>query len=261
MRVTLNAQSVLSALYGREEVSSQLIRSFLQTRMPTLSPARVENMPESLLRLRSSSERSTKVQSEAWEVPNPVFRVCHSLSFPARPLCRPTALQHWCPRRNTWLMTGWTMIWKKSSRRKRGGCAWNRAGLEERTCLHLQQQKVKRRVQTQTSCPEVIWGFTSVFYSQRREVTFYFCNFSLHTAGHSSSSRGLSLQKNSSGKPHQVKMTQIPGMVRIGRREVGRPQSPTTTDDDDKRVLTPPPQTRTSVRQKQHTFHILNIFT
>lgn len=156
MRVTLNAQSVLSAPYGREDVFSRLVRSFLQTRTPTLSPAWIENMPGSLLRLRSSSERSTKVQSEAWEAPNPVFRVCHNLSFPARLLCHPTALQRWCPRRNTWLMTGWMMIWKKSSRRKRGGHTWNRIGLEERTCLRLQQQEVKTGVRTQTSCPEVI---------------------------------------------------------------------------------------------------------
>lgn len=156
MRVTLNAQLVLSALYGREEVSSRLVRSFLQTQTPTLSPAQVENMPESLLRLRSLSERSTKVQSEAWEAPNPVFRVCHSLSFPALPLCRPTALQLWCPRRNTWSTTGWRMIWKKSSRRKREGYAWNRTGLEERTCFCLQQQEVITGVQTQILCPEVI---------------------------------------------------------------------------------------------------------
>ncbi|GLD67757.1 tonsoku-like protein [Lates japonicus] len=38
----------------------------------------------------------------------------------------------------------------------------------------------------------------------------------------SSSSRSLSLKKNGSLKPHQVKMTQMPGMVRLGRREVNR---------------------------------------
>ncbi|XP_051246488.1 tonsoku-like protein isoform X9 [Dicentrarchus labrax] len=57
----------------------------------------------------------------------------------------------------------------------------------------------------------------------------------------SSSSRGLSLKKNSSLKPHQVKMTQMPGMVRLGRREVNRSHSPTVTDDDDMRPETPPP--------------------
>ncbi|CAK6956892.1 tonsoku-like protein [Scomber scombrus] len=57
----------------------------------------------------------------------------------------------------------------------------------------------------------------------------------------SSSSRGLSLKKNGSLKPHQVKMTQMPGMVRLGRREVNRSHSPTITDDDDIRPETPPP--------------------
>nr|XP_020446622.1 LOW QUALITY PROTEIN: tonsoku-like protein [Monopterus albus] len=53
----------------------------------------------------------------------------------------------------------------------------------------------------------------------------------------SSSSRSLSMRNNSSQRPHQVKMTQLPGMVRLGRREVSRSHSPTVTDDD-----TPPPQ-------------------
>ncbi|XP_042356815.1 tonsoku-like protein [Plectropomus leopardus] len=57
----------------------------------------------------------------------------------------------------------------------------------------------------------------------------------------SSSSRSLSLKKNGSQKPHQVKMTQMPGMVRLGRREVNRSQSPTVTDNDEVRPETPPP--------------------
>uniref|UniRef100_G3P3J2 Tonsoku-like protein n=1 Tax=Gasterosteus aculeatus aculeatus TaxID=481459 RepID=G3P3J2_GASAC len=57
----------------------------------------------------------------------------------------------------------------------------------------------------------------------------------------SSSSRSLSVKKNSSLKPHQVKMTQMPGMVRLGRREVNRSHSPTVTDDEDMRPETPPP--------------------
>ncbi|TMS21560.1 Tonsoku-like protein [Larimichthys crocea] len=61
------------------------------------------------------------------------------------------------------------------------------------------------------------------------------------SAGPSSSSRSLSLKKNGSVRPHQVKMTQMPGMVRLGRREVNRSQSPTVTDDDDDRPETPPP--------------------
>ncbi|TNN55318.1 Tonsoku-like protein [Liparis tanakae] len=56
-----------------------------------------------------------------------------------------------------------------------------------------------------------------------------------------SSSRSLPLKKNSSTlKPQQVKMTQMPGMVRLGRREVNRSHSPTVTDDEDVRPETPP---------------------
>ncbi|XP_077435129.1 tonsoku-like protein [Vanacampus margaritifer] len=51
--------------------------------------------------------------------------------------------------------------------------------------------------------------------------------------------RGPSVKRNGSAKPHQVKMTQMPGMVRLGRREVNRSHSPTLTDDD-VRPDTPP---------------------
>ncbi|XP_077395947.1 tonsoku-like protein [Festucalex cinctus] len=54
-----------------------------------------------------------------------------------------------------------------------------------------------------------------------------------------SNTRGPSVKRNSSVKPHQVKMTQMPGMVRLGRREVNRSHSPTLTDDD-MRPATPP---------------------
>ncbi|XP_056283298.1 tonsoku-like protein [Pseudoliparis swirei] len=56
----------------------------------------------------------------------------------------------------------------------------------------------------------------------------------------SSSSRSLPLKKNSILKPRQVKMTQMPGMVRLGRREVNRSHSPTVTDEEDMRPETPP---------------------
>ncbi|XP_041828200.1 tonsoku-like protein [Melanotaenia boesemani] len=59
----------------------------------------------------------------------------------------------------------------------------------------------------------------------------------------SSTNRGHSLRKNGSVKPHQVKMTQMPGMVMLGRREVSRSHSPTVPDDDDIRTDTPPPPT------------------
>ncbi|XP_061897522.1 tonsoku-like protein isoform X1 [Entelurus aequoreus] len=57
-----------------------------------------------------------------------------------------------------------------------------------------------------------------------------------------STSRGVSLRKNSSVKPHQVKMTHMPGMVRLGRREINRSHSPTLTDDDMRPETPPPPQ-------------------
>ncbi|XP_022052830.1 tonsoku-like protein [Acanthochromis polyacanthus] len=61
------------------------------------------------------------------------------------------------------------------------------------------------------------------------------------SAVHSGSSRSLSQKKSSSQRNHQVKMTQMPGMVRLGRREVNRPHSPTIMDDEDTRPDTPPP--------------------
>ncbi|XP_011616286.2 tonsoku-like protein [Takifugu rubripes] len=73
-------------------------------------------------------------------------------------------------------------------------------------------------------------------------------NRSIHSdfvpRGTSLSSRGLSVQKNNSVKPHQVKMTQIPGMVRLGRREVSRPQSPIFTEVDVMRPNATSPQIR-----------------
>lgn len=68
------------------------------------------------------------------------------------------------------------------------------------------------------------------------------------------SSRSHSLKKNGSLKPHQVKMTQMPGMVRLGRREISRSNSPTVTDDDDDtRPQTPPPtQIHTQVRKEKN---------
>ncbi|KAJ0008990.1 hypothetical protein NQD34_016405 [Periophthalmus magnuspinnatus] len=57
----------------------------------------------------------------------------------------------------------------------------------------------------------------------------------------SSSSRGVFMKKSCTVKPQQVKMTQMPGMVRLGRREVNRCPSPNITDEEDVRALTPPP--------------------
>ncbi|XP_061700223.1 tonsoku-like protein [Syngnathoides biaculeatus] len=57
-----------------------------------------------------------------------------------------------------------------------------------------------------------------------------------------SGTRGPSLKRNSSLKAHQVKMTQMPGMIRLGRREVNRSHSPTLTDDDGRPDTPLPPQ-------------------
>ncbi|XP_037097712.1 tonsoku-like protein [Syngnathus acus] len=55
------------------------------------------------------------------------------------------------------------------------------------------------------------------------------------------SNRGPSVKRNNSVKPQQVKMTQMPGMVRLGRREVNRSHSPTLTDDEARPETPPPP--------------------
>ncbi|KAM9842687.1 tonsoku-like protein [Aulostomus maculatus] len=71
----------------------------------------------------------------------------------------------------------------------------------------------------------------------------------------SSTNRSLSLKKNGSQKPHQVKMTQMPGMVRLGRREVSRSHSPVVTDEDsDARSETPPPPPHIHVQPPTQTY-------
>lgn len=130
--------------------------------------------------------------------------------------------------------------------------------------LEEMQPKKKRRLRVEQSW---MWGEDTASSSAARGqntacrgndcfvfLSFYFtphdslrilsllCSSSLPgSAVSSSSSRNLSLKKNSSLKPHQVKMTQMPGMVRLGKREVNRSHSPTVTDDDDLRAETPPP--------------------
>lgn len=66
-----------------------------------------------------------------------------------------------------------------------------------------------------------------------------------------SSSKSLSMKKSSSLKPQQVKMTQMPGMVRLGRREVCR--SPTMTDEEELRAATPPPPPHIYSQPPTHT--------
>ncbi|XP_045919625.1 tonsoku-like protein [Micropterus dolomieu] len=100
--------------------------------------------------------------------------------------------------------------------------------------LEEMQPKKKRRLRVEQSW---MWGEDTASSSAARGQNTA-CRGS---AVSSSSSRNLSLKKNGSLKPHQVKMTQMPGMVRLGKREVNRSHNPTVTDDDDLRAETPPP--------------------
>ncbi|XP_029972511.1 tonsoku-like protein [Salarias fasciatus] len=56
-----------------------------------------------------------------------------------------------------------------------------------------------------------------------------------------SSSRGLPPSRSRSARPQQLKMTQIPGTVRLGRREVSRPHSPPVPEDPRPGPGSPPP--------------------
>lgn len=136
-------------------------------------------------------------------------------------------------------MTGWRMIWRKCSQRRRGGFGWNRVGCGERTPPRRQQQEVKTRP---AEVMIVLFFFHSISLHISLRILSLLCSSSLPgSAVSSSSSRNLSLKKNGSLKPHQVKMTQMPGMVRLGKREINRSHNPTVTDDDDLRAETPPP--------------------
>ncbi|XP_028251309.1 tonsoku-like protein [Parambassis ranga] len=101
------------------------------------------------------------------------------------------------------------------------------------------QPKKKRRLQTEhdSTRGEETAAFSAAASQNKHSSSNTACRA---TAVPSSSSRSLSVKKNGSLKPHQVKMTQMPGMVRLGRREVSRSHSPNLTDDDDMRPDTPP---------------------
>ncbi|XP_058472275.1 tonsoku-like protein [Solea solea] len=108
------------------------------------------------------------------------------------------------------------------------------------------QPKKKRRLRVEQNGMEAAW-------SQNRSSNSDATSRAL--AVPSSSSRSHSLKKNGALKPHQVKMTQMPGMVRLGRREVNRSHSPNVTDDDDDmRPATPPhPHPRIHVQAPSQT--------
>ncbi|KAM3871231.1 tonsoku-like protein [Diretmus argenteus] len=101
------------------------------------------------------------------------------------------------------------------------------------------QPKKKRRLGAEQNGMR---GESGTFSSAARGQSRHSDTASRGSAVPSSSSRGLSLRKNGSSKPRQVKMTHMSGMVRLGRREVSRSHSPTVTDDEDLRPHTPPPQ-------------------
>nr|XP_019940300.1 PREDICTED: tonsoku-like protein [Paralichthys olivaceus] len=102
------------------------------------------------------------------------------------------------------------------------------------------QPKKKRRLQVKQN--GMNGEDTAIFSAARNQNRHLNSNPTCRaSAVPSSSSRSLSLKRNGSVRPHQVKMTQMPGMVRLGRREVNRPHSPTLTDDDDMIPETPPP--------------------
>ncbi|XP_030574434.1 tonsoku-like protein [Archocentrus centrarchus] len=103
------------------------------------------------------------------------------------------------------------------------------------------QPKKKRRLQMEENGPR---GEENVQSSTARSQNKHLnSDTSCRGSALSSlSSRGPYQKKNSSVKPHQIKMTQIPGVARLGRREVNRSHSPTVADDDDDmRSDTPPP--------------------
>uniref|UniRef100_A0A3B3YPU3 NF-kappa-B inhibitor-like protein 2 n=1 Tax=Poecilia mexicana TaxID=48701 RepID=A0A3B3YPU3_9TELE len=91
------------------------------------------------------------------------------------------------------------------------------------------QPKKKRRLRTDFNEPRREEAASSLARSQNHLSAETSCAVS------SSSSRGLSQRKNGSLKPHQVKVTQMPGMVRLGTREVSRSNSPSVPDDEDMR--------------------------
>ncbi|XP_041711447.2 tonsoku-like protein isoform X2 [Coregonus clupeaformis] len=110
------------------------------------------------------------------------------------------------------------------------------------------QPKKKRRVGEEQNGRRDLNMMSSGARSQNRHAT----TTEMASRVSTSSSRGLSLRKTSfSCKPRQVKMTQLSGMVMLGRREVSKPQSPTVTDDDDPPASTPP-QTHYSTQQVPH---------
>ncbi|KAK3538198.1 hypothetical protein QTP70_033122 [Hemibagrus guttatus] len=102
------------------------------------------------------------------------------------------------------------------------------------------QPKKKRRV---VSEQESRWDSATSRNQSRASGSF-----ESSARGQSSSSRSLSLKKNN--KARQVKMSQLPGMVMLGRREVSRSPSPIITPvDEPPQVGRPQPYSTQTVPQ------------
>ncbi|KAJ3613544.1 hypothetical protein NHX12_019791 [Muraenolepis orangiensis] len=71
--------------------------------------------------------------------------------------------------------------------------------------------------------------------------------------------RGLSsVRRTGATKPRQAKMTQMSGLVRLGRREVSRSQSPSFTDEEEQQRSVTPPLARPSPNTHAHA-HFLQV--
>ncbi|KAI5616670.1 tonsoku-like protein, partial [Silurus asotus] len=92
--------------------------------------------------------------------------------------------------------------------------------------LGCAQPKKKRRVGCEQEISNSRWE-SVVSRNQNRDSA----SFESSARGPSPSSRSLSLKKNN--KARQVKMSQLPGMVMLGRREVTRSPSPIITPADE----------------------------
>lgn len=218
------------------------------TRTSTSSLLKLGRTPGSFL--FCLHKRSTTAPSGAWAAPKHDSTDCRSRTAPARRPFPSAPNRPWFRRRSTWQTTGWRTTWRRFSPRRRGAFEWSTMGLAGMTAPLLPPHPPRCSTADTDSQMEILSAEVGavccfVFCLSLRFSFlckwFFFHLLSLVAAVPSTASRSLSQKKNGVVKPHQVKMTQMPGMVRLGRREVNRPQSPTVTDEDDTRAETPPP--------------------
>lgn len=127
------------------------------------------------------------------------------------------------------------MTWGARNQKRNAGSSQNRTA--EGTVRHLEIKIVhvghsSRLLEVWNKCGVINKTFTKgteMYFQACCCVSKLFVIIFLH-AGQSSSSRSLSLKKN---KGRQVKMSQLPGMVMLGRREVTRSPSPIITPVDE----------------------------